>query len=73
MSLTADELGLLEYLYRKLQKHDPKNYVLQRYYEGRNKLKDLRISIPPQLTAVETVVGWAGTTVDVLEERLDLE
>jgi hypothetical protein len=73
MSLTADELGLLEYLYRKLQKHDPKNYVLQRYYEGRNKLKDLRISIPPQLTAVETVVGWAGTAVDVLEERLDLE
>jgi hypothetical protein len=73
MSLTADELGLLEYLFRKLQKHDPKNYVLQRYYEGRNKLKDLRISIPPQLTAVETVVGWAGTTVDVLEERLDLE
>ena len=73
MSLTADELGLLEYLYRKLQQHDPKNYILQRYYEGRNKLKDLRISIPPQLTSVETVVGWAGTAVDVLEERLDLE
>jgi hypothetical protein len=73
MSLTPDELGLLNYLYTKLQKHDPKNYVLQRYYEGRNKLKDLRISIPPQLTAVETVVGWAGTAVDVLEERLDLE
>jgi hypothetical protein len=73
MSLTPDELGLVDYLFRKLQKHDPKNYVLQRYYEGRNKLKDLRISIPPQLTAVETVVGWAGTSVDVLEERLDLE
>jgi hypothetical protein len=73
MSLSPDELGLLEYLYQKLQKHDPKNYVLQRYYEGRNKLKDLRISIPPQLTAVETVVGWSGTAVDVLEERLDLE
>jgi hypothetical protein len=73
MSLSPDELGLLEYLYQKLQKHDPKNYVLQRYYERRNKLKDLRISIPPQLTAVETVVGWSGTAVDVLEERLDLE
>jgi hypothetical protein len=73
MSLTPDELGLVDYLFKKLQMHDPKNYVLQRYYEGRNKLKDLRISIPPQLTAVETVVGWAGTSVDVLEERLDLE
>lgn len=73
MSLTPDELGLVDFLFRKLQKHDPKNYVLQRYYEGRNKLKDLRISIPPQLTAVESVVGWAGTAVDVLEERLDFE
>jgi hypothetical protein len=73
MSLSFDEVRLLDYLTEKLQKHDPKNYVLQRYYEGRNKLKDLRISIPPQLTAVETVVGWAGTAVDVLEERLDFE
>lgn len=73
MSLSNDEIRLLDYLTEKIKKHDPKNYVLQRYYEGRNKLKDLRISIPPQLTAVETVVGWAGTAVDVLEERLDLE
>jgi hypothetical protein len=73
MSLTSDEVDLLDYLFRKLQKHDTKNFVLERYYYGRNKLKDLRISIPPQLTSVETVVGWAGTAVDVLEERLDLE
>lgn len=73
MSLSLDETRLLDYLVEKLKKHDPKNYVLQRYYEGRNKLKDLRISIPPQLTAIETVVGWAGTAVDVLEERLDFE
>ena len=73
MSLSQDELGLVDYLFNKLQRHDPKNYLLERYYEGKNKLKDLRISIPPQLTTVETVVGWAGTAVDVLEERLDLE
>jgi hypothetical protein len=73
MSLTPDELGLVQQLYMKLQYHDYKNYLLERYYEGKNKLKDLRISIPPQLTTVETVVGWAGTAVDVLEERLDLE
>lgn len=73
MSLTPDELGLIERLIKKLEGHDYKNYLLETYYEGKNKLKDLRISIPPQLTAVETVVGWAGTAVDVLEERLDLE
>lgn len=73
MSLTPDELGLIESLTKKLQAHDYKNYTLEQYYEGKNRLKDLRISIPPQLTTVETVVGWAGTAVDVLEERLDLE
>jgi hypothetical protein len=73
MTLTPDEIGLIEHLIKKLQGHDGKNYLVERYYEGKNKLKDLRISIPPQLTAIETVVGWAGTAVDVLEERLDLE
>ncbi len=73
MSLSADELGLINYLFKKLQSHDAKNAMLESYYEGKNRLKDLRISIPPQLTTVETVVGWAGTTVDVLEERLDFE
>lgn len=73
MSLTLDELGLIDVLFKKLQTHDHKNLVLENYYEGKNRLKDLRISIPPQLTSVETVVGWAGTAVDVLEERLDFE
>ena len=73
MSLTTDELGLIEHLFGKLQRHDYNNLMLERYYEGKNKLKDLRISIPPQLTAVESVVGWPGTAVDVIEERLDFE
>lgn len=73
MSLSAAEIGLIDSLFKKLQSHDYKNLTLEQYYEGKNKLKDLRISIPPQLTAVETVVGWAGTAVDVIEERLDFE
>lgn len=73
MSLTPDEVALIEALSRKLAHHEYKNHVLEAYYEGKNRLKDLRISIPPQLTAVDSVVGWAGTSVDVLEERLDFE
>lgn len=73
MSLNADELLLVEQLAKKLQHHDYKNMVLEQYYEGKNRLKDLRISIPPQLTTVESVVGWSGTAIDVLDERLDFE
>jgi hypothetical protein len=73
MSLTAEELSLIEAMRKKLDSHRAKNEELEHYYEGKNRLKDFRISIPPQLTAVETVVGWAGTSVQVLEERLDFE
>lgn len=71
--LSKDELGLIESLQSRLNHYNVRNMVAEQYYEGKNKLKDLRISIPPQLTSVESVVGWAGTAVDVLEERLDLE
>ena len=73
MSLTSDELGLIHHLVKKLSGHDSKNAELERYYEGKNRLKDLNISVPPSLRLVDSVVGWAGTAVDVLEERLDLE
>lgn len=73
MSLSADELGLIQILVNKLKRHDQKNALLEKYYEGKNRLKDLNISIPPNLKLVDSVVGWAGTAVDVLEERLDFE
>lgn len=73
MSLSNDELELINSMRKKLDHHAAKNDLLEKYYEGKNRLKDFRISIPPQLTTVETVVGWAGTAVDVLEERLDFE
>lgn len=73
MSLSIDELDLIEKLRKKLEHHDAKNELRQDYYEGEQKLRDFKISIPPQLSLVESVVGWAGTTVQVHEERLDLE
>ena len=39
------------------------------YYNARNKLKDLGISIPPPLRDVETVVGWPAKAVDCLAVR----
>lgn len=73
MTLTADELGLANSLIKKLGGYEYRNSLLERYYEGKNPLKDFNISIPPALKTVETVVGWPSTVVQVLEERLDLE
>jgi hypothetical protein len=72
MSLTSDELGLITHL-TKFRAHNGSNLLKENYYEGKQRLKDLGISIPPTMRLVDSVVGWAGTAIDVLEERLDLE
>ena len=49
------------------------NSEKSKYYDGKQKLKDLGISLPPQMRFIDTVLGWPGTVVDALEERLDFE
>lgn len=73
MSLSMEEDALISALIEKLKSHQAANLRREEYFEGENRLKDLRISIPPQLTSVKSVVGWPSTAVSVLEERLDLE
>ena len=46
-----------------------RNMLRYRYYNGKNVLKDLCISIPPSLTNVETVVGWPQKAVDSMAVR----
>lgn len=47
----------------------PGNKLRMRYYNGKNKLKDFGISIPPKLLNVETVVGWPKKAVDEMATR----
>ena len=46
-----------------------RNRLKMRYYNGKNVLKDFGISIPPQLTNVETIVGWPQKAVDTMAVR----
>lgn len=59
-------------LRRKLQRvawHNTEKSVL---YEGKRTAEDLGISAPEGLPElVQAVIGWPGTVVDVLEERLE--
>lgn len=43
------------------------------YYNGEQVIQDLKISIPPQLRGLHTVIGWPQIGVDALEQRLDIE
>lgn len=69
--LTSEESQLAERLLDKLQAFAASNLSATRYYEGKQRLDDLGISIPPEMLHLETVIGWPGIAVDVLEERLD--
>lgn len=46
-----------------------RNVMQRRYYDGKNRLEDLGISIPPHLLHIETVVGWPTKAVDSLAVR----
>lgn len=46
-----------------------RNRLRMEYYDGKNPLKDLGLSIPPKLQNTNTVVAWPAKAVDILAER----
>ncbi len=69
--LSDDENALVRRLVAQLQAYQTANKLHGDYYDAKMRVRDLGIAIPPHLRTVETVVGWPGTVVDVLEERLE--
>lgn len=70
-SLSSSENDTVALLSDQLEKVQTENRLKAAYYDAKAATKDLGIAIPPELAGIETVVGWPGTVVDVLEERLD--
>lgn len=71
--LSYADQDVLAGLINKLMATSGRNLLRRRYYDHKNVLRDLGISIPPQLKTVETVVGWPSKAVDVLARRVRLE
>lgn len=70
--LSSEEEVALNRLYTKIGTRRQTNLLKQAYYEGEQRVKSLNIAMPPKVERqLNTVVGWAGTAVDVIEERLD--
>jgi hypothetical protein len=73
LSLSDDEQQLLTGLRSDLLSHRFKLELLDSYFDGEQLIRDLGISIPPQLKTLHTVIGWPRIGVEALEQRLDLE
>ena len=70
---TETELALISKMQNQLAAKRARNRVRQNYYDQKIGLKDLGISIPPQLKTIGSVLGWPAKTVDVLADRLKFE
>ena len=59
-------------LVAKLGAYEPSNAEKATYYEAEMRVRMMGLAIPQEVAnRVMPVVGWGGTVVDVLEERLD--
>ena len=73
LTLSDDEVQLLTALRSDLLTQRFKLELLDAYFNGEQIVRDLGISIPPQLKGLHTVIGWPRIGVEALEQRLDLE
>ena len=64
---TGDEHAILQAMYEQLQAVLAHNQLKTTYYEAHHSLRDLQIALPPALRGLDTVVGWPGMVVDVLD------
>lgn len=71
--LSAQDQDTLTGLWRQLAAKSSRNLLRRKYYDTRATLRDLGISIPPQLKSIETVIGWPAKSVDVLARRVVFE
>lgn len=69
--ISDKETVILKTLKAKLAKHIKPNQVKQDYYEAKQVVQHLEIAVPAHLSQIGVAVGWAGTTVDAIDERID--
>lgn len=69
--ITDDEQLILKKLRQAIAGHVDGNKIKQEYYEARQTIKNLEIAVPAALEDISTACGWAGTVVDVYDERID--
>lgn len=67
--LTDYEQDCLNRLHKVWHQKLIRNRIRTRYYEEKNALKDMGISIPPKLKHFEHSIGWAAKAVNMLADR----
>ena len=70
--LSGEDQAALDKVMSRIEKHRRHNLIRTEYYEAHRRVKDFKIATPPELRNTGTVIGWPGTVIDALDERLDI-
>lgn len=71
--LPREEADLVNYHLERLSAYRSRNRVKNLYYEAKQKVDDLGTNLPAKYRAAKLAVGFTGTAIDVLEERLEFQ
>lgn len=71
--LRGEDRALVYRLVEAWKKHRNRNVLRHTYYTMHNTLKDLGISVPPQLKRLNAACGWGKKCVDVMIEHSKFE
>lgn len=60
----------IDYLRKKLNEKRSRVLMRYKYYEMKNKARDLGITMPPKMNWLNSTLGWCAKSVDSLADRL---
>lgn len=69
MALTKSEISLIQKHEQDWQVRSSKDELLMRYYQGRQRVEQLGMAIPPQMRRFLVVANWCRTLVDTINDR----
>lgn len=72
MALTRDEATTLDRLKQQWQDSQHQDERLLRYYQGRQRIEQLGMAIPPTMRRFLVVTNWCRTVVDTIRDRQQL-
>lgn len=73
LDLDTTEQNAVDVCIEQLNARLPRNVLRAQYYDGKNAIRDLGISTPPNFRRIATVLGWSAKAVDILNRRCNLD
>jgi hypothetical protein len=69
MALTPEEVALIGRHLARLQSSSMNDELLLRYYQGRQRVEQLGMAIPPAMRRFLVIANWCRTVVDTINSR----